>query len=75
MNYYSLGVCVVYYYIYVVLLPKWGGYQLRQDILQSKDGEVAHRLVKVPDEQVAAWDAEHDAGGHLRQRRAATFAI
>lgn len=32
------------------------------------NGAVTHRLVKIPDAEVAAWDEEHDETGNLRQR-------
>ncbi|KAJ5547925.1 hypothetical protein N7513_005159 [Penicillium frequentans] len=62
-----IGACVVYYYIWVWLLPKWRKYELRQTIIHGENGITAHRLVKVPLDSIEDWDAEHDASGQLRQ--------
>ncbi|PKX90462.1 high affinity methionine permease [Aspergillus novofumigatus IBT 16806] len=61
-----IGLCGVYYYVYIKVLPRLGGYTFRQVILQMEDGATAHKLVKVPNEQLRAWDAEHDATGRER---------
>ncbi|GIK04343.1 hypothetical protein Aspvir_008424 [Aspergillus viridinutans] len=63
-----IGLCGVYYYIYIKVLPRLGGYTFRQIILQMEDGATAHKLVKVPNEQLKTWDAEHDATGRERGR-------
>lgn len=55
--------CVAYYVLWVKLLPRWRGYRLRQEVLQLDGGAQGHQLVKVPLEQVAEWDATHDAAG------------
>jgi hypothetical protein len=65
---YSLGACVVYYYFWVRLIPKWGNYQLRQTVLHDDNGTTAHKLVKVPNEELASWDEKYDFAGRLRQR-------
>ncbi|CRG91901.1 High-affinity methionine permease [Talaromyces islandicus] len=62
-----LVLCGIYYYIWVDLLPKWKGYELRQTILKSNN-IVSHKLVKVPYGELAQWDEEHDAAGNLRRR-------
>lgn len=64
----SIAACGAYYWIYIKLLPTIGGYEFRQTILKMDGGEVAHKLVKIPKEQVASWDAEHDAAGRVRRR-------
>lgn len=56
----------MYYYVYIKVLPRLGGYAFRQTVLQMEDGATAHKLVKVPNEQLNAWDAEHDATGRER---------
>ncbi|KAK9576096.1 hypothetical protein V6Z92_009378 [Aspergillus fumigatus] len=63
-----IGLCGVYYYVYIKVLPRLGGYAFRQIILQMEDGATAHKLVKVPKEQLKAWDAEHDATGRERAK-------
>lgn len=55
--------CGVYYLIWVKILPRWGGYSLRQEVLQFDGGAQTHHLVKVPREQVAQWDLRHDVVG------------
>jgi hypothetical protein len=50
-----------------LLIPKWGNYQLRQTIFRDDNGTAAHKLVKIPNEEVAAWDEKYDIAGRLRQ--------
>ena len=46
------------------LLPYLGKYSVRQEIIDLDDGGTnTHSLVKVPNHEVAAWDAAHDATG------------
>ncbi|GIJ91786.1 hypothetical protein Asppvi_010759 [Aspergillus pseudoviridinutans] len=71
-----IGLCGVYYYVYIKALPRLGGYTFRQTILQMEDGATAHKLVKVPNEQLKAWDAEHDATGReLAKEEAVSTAV
>ncbi|KAE8364441.1 amino acid permease-domain-containing protein [Aspergillus caelatus] len=63
-----LAACGVYYYIWIILLPKHKGYKFRQTVLEFDDGSIAHNLVKVPVAELVRWDAEHDAVGRLRRR-------
>ncbi|PLB54187.1 high affinity methionine permease [Aspergillus steynii IBT 23096] len=63
-----IAACGAYYWIYIKVLPMFGGYEFRQTILKMDGGAVAHKLVKIPKEQVASWDAEHDAAGRVRRR-------
>ncbi|KAL4889340.1 amino acid permease-domain-containing protein [Aspergillus ambiguus] len=60
--------CGAYYYVWIKILPKHGGYQFRQTVIQLDGGAIAHQLVKVPNEQLAEWDMEHDAIGRVRRR-------
>ncbi|KAJ5701687.1 hypothetical protein N7488_009235 [Penicillium malachiteum] len=62
-----IGACIVYYYVWVWLIPKWGDYQLRQTILQEDNGAVAHVLVKIPNAEIESWDARYDTAGRLRR--------
>jgi hypothetical protein len=59
----SLVSCGIYYFVWVKWLPKLKHYELRQIVLELEDGAVAHKLVKVPDVDIARWDAEHDVTG------------
>jgi hypothetical protein len=46
-------------------LPQWRNYSLRQEFVTLEGGAQALQLRKVPNAEVAAWDASHDAAGHL----------
>ncbi|KAI9740220.1 MAG: hypothetical protein M1834_004798 [Cirrosporium novae-zelandiae] len=65
----SLVICGVYYWLWIHLLPKLGRYQICQVVLELDDGAaMTHKLIKVPDENLADWDAEHDATGRVHHR-------
>ncbi|EAW11065.1 high affinity methionine permease [Aspergillus clavatus NRRL 1] len=70
-----IGLCGVYYYVWIKVLPRYGGYVYRQTILNMDDGATAHQLVKVPKDQVAKWDAEHDATGREKEPEAISSAV
>lgn len=55
--------CVVYYVVWIYVLPKAGKYTVRQEILVLDNGATSHVLVKVPNSQVSEWDASHDPTG------------
>lgn len=55
--------CGVYYAFWVYLLPKWGGYTIRQEIVELDHGATTHRLLKVKNEELVRWDETHDAVG------------
>lgn len=55
--------CAIYYACWVWILPYFGHYRLRQVRLVLEGGEVTHKLVKVPLDELSAWDQEHDAQG------------
>lgn len=65
-----LVVCGLYYIAWMYVLPRLGKYEVRPEILVDVDnrGATTHRLVRVPRDQVAEWDANHDEAGNLRQR-------
>lgn len=44
----SIGVCGVYYYVWIKLLPRLQGFKWEQTVLKLDDGALAHRLVRVP---------------------------
>jgi hypothetical protein len=61
--------CAIYYVIWMYILPKWGGYRLRPEILSvENEGANTHKLVKVPLRELDKWDNDHDEAGRLRQR-------
>lgn len=46
------------------VLPHFGKYTVRQEIIVlDGKGTNTHRLVKVPNHELVAWDAAHDATG------------
>ncbi|KAL4926214.1 amino acid permease-domain-containing protein [Aspergillus undulatus] len=57
--------CAIYYGFWAFLIPKWRGYKLRQELICLGDGAQSNRLHKVPDAEIAEWDATHDAAGRL----------
>ncbi|CZR62138.1 related to high affinity methionine permease [Phialocephala subalpina] len=61
-----LIVCGIYYYVWAKWIPKWKGYQLRQEVVNLGGGAEAHLIAKVPVNEVEAWDANHDAAGRIR---------
>lgn len=68
LNYRSLIACGLYYLVWAKVLPKWKGYSLRQEVVDLGQGAEAHKIAKVPNAQIADWDANHDTVGRLRQR-------
>ncbi|ORX92544.1 high-affinity methionine permease [Clohesyomyces aquaticus] len=58
-----LAVCGIYYVAWIYILPKSKGYCIRQEVIILEDDAQAHKLTKVPVEQLADWDATHDALG------------
>ncbi|TFK75091.1 high affinity methionine permease [Pluteus cervinus] len=60
-----LAISGLAYVIWVVLLPKWGGYQIRQVLEKLPDGAQATKLVKVKNEDLAEWDATHNERGDV----------
>lgn len=63
-------ICGVYYYFWMHLLPKWRGYTIRSQVLDidGDTGANTHRLVRVPNAELAEWDATHDELGRVRRR-------
>jgi hypothetical protein len=59
----SIVICGMYYWVWVHVIPRWGGYTFRQTVLEFPDGAVSHALVKVRNEDLAAWDSSHDVAG------------
>jgi hypothetical protein len=63
----SIVACGVYYVVWKYVLPRLGGYRLRQEVLVLDDGAQSHQILKVPIEDVADWDATHDVVGRPLQ--------
>ncbi|OQE39774.1 hypothetical protein PENCOP_c006G06741 [Penicillium coprophilum] len=57
--------CAIYYYLWAILIPKWRGYKLRQEVVNLGGGVQSNRLKKVPNAEVAEWDVMHDTAGRL----------
>ncbi|EKD16057.1 high-affinity methionine permease [Drepanopeziza brunnea f. sp. 'multigermtubi' MB_m1] len=58
-----LGVCALYYYLWIQVLPKRRGYEIRQELIVLETGEATNNLVNVPISQLAEWDRTHDVAG------------
>lgn len=59
----SILACVIYYAIWVWILPHFGQYRIVHEKVVLDGGEVTHKLVKVPLESLERWNQEHDAQG------------
>lgn len=68
-----MAVCGAYYYLWMHLLPKWRRYTIRPQVLEidGDTGANTHRLVRVPNAEVAEWDSVHDEQGRIRRRAGA----
>ncbi|KAJ4016262.1 hypothetical protein NW752_003385 [Fusarium irregulare] len=59
-----MGVCGLYYYLWMKLIPRLRGYSIRSQVISVDDnGANTHRLLRVPNDQVVEWDATHDELG------------
>jgi hypothetical protein len=68
MEHRSILLCASYYYLWAILLPSWKNYTIRQEFVTLEGGAQALQLKKIPNAELAAWDASHDAAGHLISR-------
>ena len=55
---------MLYFWVWTYLLPRLRGYAIRQTRIMLDDGALAHKLVRVPDDSLEQWDAEHDVDGN-----------
>ncbi|KAF4468379.1 high-affinity methionine permease [Fusarium albosuccineum] len=67
--------CAGYYWLWAFLLPKWKGYKLRQELVSFDDGAQSNQLRKIPNSEVAEWDATHDAAGRRIEPSAAQVQV
>ncbi|KAK6465320.1 amino acid permease-domain-containing protein [Scheffersomyces coipomensis] len=58
-----LIVCVLYYFVWAKLLPRLGSYKHRLVYYNLNHGERGHTVIKVKNEDIAKFDAEHDSTG------------
>ncbi|KAM3068903.1 hypothetical protein ACMFMF_008869 [Clarireedia jacksonii] len=67
-----MGICGLYYVAWIFVLPKWGGYRIRQElVVLDGEGAKTHRLVKVKLAELESWDREHDVLGQKIEAGAA----
>lgn len=59
----SLVACAIYYSVWKYVLPRFGGYRLRQEVLVLDNGAQSHQIIKIPIGELAQWDATHDVVG------------
>lgn len=60
----SLALCGLYHVFWVHILPYFGGYRIRQELVVLDDETAkVHRLVKIPVAELETWDKEHDSLG------------
>lgn len=45
------------------MLPRFGSYKIRQEVIVLDNGAQTHSLVKIPLSELATWEATHDAAG------------
>ncbi|KAK9770065.1 putative High-affinity methionine permease [Seiridium cardinale] len=55
--------CGIYYALWIYVVPKFRGYKIRQVVIALENGEQSHKIVQVPNAELAHWDATHDAVG------------
>ena len=55
---------MAYYILWIFVLPRLGGYHIRQEIIPLAFGANTHQLVKVKNNDLAAWDEIHDIKGN-----------
>ncbi|KZL86037.1 high affinity methionine permease [Colletotrichum incanum] len=60
--------CGIYYWLWIYAIPKLRGYEIRQQVLELKNGAQSHKLVKVPVAELAEWDTNHDQVGRPLQQ-------
>lgn len=48
-----LLLCRIYYYVWIEIIPKLEKYEFRLTVVDFDDGSVAHKLVKVPNVELA----------------------
>jgi hypothetical protein len=67
----SIGIliaCGLYYLVWIIFLPRWQGYAIRQELILLDGGAQTHSLIKVPLDDVADWDHTHDVNGAKLER-------
>ncbi|KAG9185625.1 hypothetical protein G6011_06956 [Alternaria panax] len=63
-----IAICGAYYYVWMKVMPRWGNYAIRSQVVNVDDnGANTHRLLRVPNSELAEWDASHDELGRARR--------
>ncbi|KAG6905655.1 hypothetical protein DXG01_001405 [Tephrocybe rancida] len=57
------------YLLLIHILPKFGGYAIRQLVEKLDNGAMTNKLVRVPNSDLTEWDATHDEYGEVVERR------
>lgn len=60
-----LLLCGVYYYLWLYVLPKWGKYKIKQEVIVLGDGSSTNSLVKVALNDLEDWEQNHDEAGRV----------
>ncbi|KAK7685241.1 hypothetical protein QCA50_011604 [Cerrena zonata] len=58
-----LAISALAYFVWIVILPGYGKYAVRQVVDHQDDGAQSLRVVKVPLAELEAWDTAHDDHG------------
>jgi amino acid transporter len=59
-----IAICGIWYWVWIKLLPSWGGYEVRQEVEVGERGERSATLVKVRQDEMQKWEMEHDEVGN-----------
>ncbi|KAJ4299632.1 hypothetical protein N0V90_004878 [Kalmusia sp. IMI 367209] len=62
-----LIICGIYYVAWIYIIPRLKGYRICQEVIVLDDGAQTHNLIKVPLNELAEWEATHDALGRSLQ--------
>ncbi|KAI4765638.1 amino acid transporter [Aureobasidium sp. EXF-3400] len=60
-----LLICGVYYYSWLYVLPKWGKYKIKQEVIVLGDGSSTNSLIKVALTDLEDWEQNHDEAGRV----------
>lgn len=71
-----MAICVIYHAFWIHILPYYGGYRIRQELVVLDDEKAkVHRLVKVSLAELQAWDASHDVLGQKIDENSAIHVV
>ncbi len=55
------GLCILYYIVWALVLPKFGKFERRVTSYELPNGERGQTLIKVPLGEIESWDKEHNS--------------